>query len=80
MIRGLGGSSDGRGKGIWRSDKEPVTVHLQFTAYVTPYVKETIWHPEQTILLPAIHRLFKRRESDLQPPANPWPDSLPQSQ
>ncbi|KAA3660301.1 MAG: CRISPR-associated helicase Cas3', partial [Chloroflexi bacterium] len=35
--------------GIWNSDNEPVTVRLQFTPYVTPYVRETIWHPEQTI-------------------------------
>ena len=35
--------------GIWHSDNDPVTVRLQFTPYVTPYVKETIWHPEQTI-------------------------------
>lgn len=35
--------------GIWHSDSEPVTVRLQFTPYVTPYVKETIWHPEQTV-------------------------------
>lgn len=35
--------------GIWHSDKEPEPVRLQFTPYVTPYVKETIWHPEQTI-------------------------------
>lgn len=35
--------------GIWHSDKEPVTVQLRFTASVTPYVRETIWHPEQTV-------------------------------
>lgn len=35
--------------GIWRSDKEPEIVRLQFNAYVIPYVKESIWHPEQTI-------------------------------
>lgn len=35
--------------GIWSSDKQPVTVRLKFNAYVMPYVKETIWHPEQTI-------------------------------
>lgn len=35
--------------GIWNSEKEPETVRLQFSAYVTPYVRETIWHPEQTI-------------------------------
>ena len=35
--------------GIWHSNREPETVRLQFTAYVAPYVKETVWHPEQTI-------------------------------
>ncbi len=35
--------------GIWNSDKQPETVRLKFSAYVMPYVKETIWHPEQTI-------------------------------
>lgn len=35
--------------GIWRSDKQPEIVRLEFTPYVTPYVRETVWHPEQTI-------------------------------
>lgn len=35
--------------GIWQADKEPQTVRLKFNAYTTPRVKETIWHPSQTI-------------------------------
>ncbi|MCA9994333.1 MAG: CRISPR-associated helicase Cas3' [Anaerolineales bacterium] len=35
--------------GIWHADEKPVTVRLKFTDYVTPRVKESIWHPEQTI-------------------------------
>lgn len=35
--------------GIWHADEQPVTVLLKFSRYVTPRVKETIWHPEQTI-------------------------------
>jgi CRISPR-associated endonuclease/helicase Cas3 len=35
--------------GIWHADEQPVTVRLKFSRYVTPRVKETIWHPEQTI-------------------------------
>ncbi|MCP5094611.1 MAG: CRISPR-associated helicase Cas3' [Chloroflexi bacterium] len=36
--------------GIWTADnKDPITVRLQFNKYVTPRVKESIWHPEQTI-------------------------------
>lgn len=35
--------------GIWHADEKPVTVRLKFSAYVTPRVKESIWHPEQTI-------------------------------
>lgn len=35
--------------GIWRSGKRAETVRLKFNAYVMPYVKEAIWHPEQTI-------------------------------
>lgn len=35
--------------GIWSSDKAPQTVRLKFTPFVTPYVRETVWHPEQTI-------------------------------
>lgn len=36
--------------GIWHSqDQRLIPVRLQFTKYVTPRVKETIWHPSQTI-------------------------------
>lgn len=35
--------------GIWQVDKEPETVRLKFNTYITPRVKETIWHPSQTI-------------------------------
>ena len=35
--------------GIWHADGEPVTVRLRFSDYVTPRVRESIWHPQQTI-------------------------------
>ncbi len=35
--------------GIWHTGQEPVAVQLKFSPYVTPRVKESIWHPEQTI-------------------------------
>lgn len=35
--------------GIWNSEADPVIVRLQFDRHVTPYVKETIWHPEQQL-------------------------------
>ena len=36
--------------GIWHADNEPVIVRLKFSRWVTPRVKETIWHPQQTIV------------------------------
>lgn len=35
--------------GIWHADEKPVVVRLKFSQYVTPRVKESIWHPSQTI-------------------------------
>jgi len=35
--------------GIWHADEEPVTVRLHFNKWITPRVKESIWHPKQTI-------------------------------
>jgi CRISPR-associated endonuclease/helicase Cas3 len=35
--------------GIWHTDSEPQPVRLRFSAYVTPRVKESVWHPSQTI-------------------------------
>lgn len=35
--------------GIWHTDRAPETVRLRFSAAVTPRVKESIWHPSQTI-------------------------------
>ncbi len=35
--------------GIWHSDRQPCTVRLHFSRRVTPRVKETVWHPSQTI-------------------------------
>lgn len=35
--------------GIWHADEKPITVRLRFTRHVTPRVKESIWHPSQTI-------------------------------
>lgn len=35
--------------GIWHTDQKAQTVRLKFKARVTPRVKETIWHPSQTI-------------------------------
>lgn len=35
--------------GIWNADHPPQTVRLRFTRHVTPRVKESIWHPSQTI-------------------------------
>ncbi|MEZ4540213.1 MAG: CRISPR-associated helicase Cas3' [Chloroflexota bacterium] len=35
--------------GIWRADRPPETVRLRFSVAVTPRVKESIWHPSQTI-------------------------------
>ncbi|MCI0394299.1 MAG: CRISPR-associated helicase Cas3', partial [Chloroflexi bacterium] len=35
--------------GIWHADADPVTVRLRFSRQVTPRVKESIWHPSQTI-------------------------------
>lgn len=35
--------------GIWHTDQTAETVRLKFSRQVTPRVKETIWHPSQTI-------------------------------
>lgn len=35
--------------GVWHADHHPETVRLRFTHHVTPRVKESIWHPSQTI-------------------------------
>lgn len=35
--------------GIW-ADGEPVTVRLRFSAAAAPRVRESVWHPSQTIL------------------------------
>jgi CRISPR-associated endonuclease/helicase Cas3 len=36
--------------GIWRADdRDPCTVRLRFSRRVTPRVKETVWHPSQTV-------------------------------
>lgn len=35
--------------GIWHADRAPETVCLRFSVAVTPRVKESIWHPSQTI-------------------------------
>ncbi|MCZ2115267.1 MAG: WYL domain-containing protein [Anaerolineae bacterium] len=35
--------------GIWFAGDEPQTVRLRFTPEVTPRVRETVWHPSQTI-------------------------------
>lgn len=37
--------------GIWHADAAPETVVLRFSAYVTPRVRETLWHPQQTIMV-----------------------------
>jgi CRISPR-associated endonuclease/helicase Cas3 len=37
--------------GIWHADEEPQTVKLHFSQGVTPRVRETIWHPQQTLLV-----------------------------
>ncbi len=37
--------------GIWHADEEPETVKLRFSRYVTPRVRETLWHPQQTLLV-----------------------------
>lgn len=37
--------------GIWHADEAPQTVKLHFSHQVTPRVRETIWHPQQTLLL-----------------------------
>lgn len=36
--------------GIWHADGRPELVRLRFSARVTSRVRETIWHPSQTIL------------------------------
>jgi len=36
--------------GIWRADGAPVAVRLRFSPRVTPRVKESVWHPSQTIV------------------------------
>lgn len=35
--------------GIWHADQSSEPVKLKFNKYITPRVKETIWHPSQTI-------------------------------
>ncbi|GIV76691.1 MAG: hypothetical protein KatS3mg050_1085 [Litorilinea sp.] len=35
--------------GIWHADDDPVTVRLRFSRYVTPRVRETIWHPQELL-------------------------------
>jgi predicted DNA-binding transcriptional regulator YafY len=35
--------------GVMYGDEELVTVRLRFSHYVTPRLKETLWHPSQTI-------------------------------
>ena len=35
--------------GIWRADSPPQDVRLRFSPLVTPRVKESVWHPTQTI-------------------------------
>lgn len=35
--------------GIWHADSAPQTVRLRFSPLVTPRVKESVWHPTQTI-------------------------------
>lgn len=35
--------------GIWHADGAPQVVHLRFSRAVAPRVKESIWHPSQTI-------------------------------
>ncbi|MBX3053678.1 MAG: CRISPR-associated helicase Cas3' [Caldilineaceae bacterium] len=37
--------------GVWHADEAPQTVTLRFSRFVTPRVRETIWHPQQTILV-----------------------------
>ena len=36
--------------GIWFGDKDPVTVKLRFSRDVTRRVKESIWHPLETVI------------------------------
>lgn len=38
-----------RAWGVMYGDEEPVKVHLRFSHWVTKRVKETLWHPSQTI-------------------------------
>lgn len=35
--------------GIWHADGQPEAVRLRFSPRVTPRVRETVWHPSQTI-------------------------------
>lgn len=35
--------------GIWHADGQPQVVRLRFSALVAPRVKESVWHPTQTI-------------------------------
>ncbi len=35
--------------GIWHADSAPQQVRLRFSPLVTPRVKESVWHPTQTI-------------------------------
>jgi CRISPR-associated endonuclease/helicase Cas3 len=36
--------------GIWHADKTPEPVVLHFTRYVTPRIRESVWHPSQEIV------------------------------
>lgn len=36
--------------GIWRADRPPFDVRLHFSPRVSPRVRETVWHPSQTII------------------------------
>lgn len=37
--------------GIWHADHERMLVKLHFNKYITPRVYETLWHPQQEIIL-----------------------------
>jgi CRISPR-associated endonuclease/helicase Cas3 len=58
--------------GIWHADKDPEPVRLQFTPFATPRVKESIWHPSQTILeLPDGGCIWEAQIAEIQE-MKPW--------
>lgn len=58
--------------GVWHADGEPVQVSLRFTAQVAPRVRESIWHPSQTIQIEADGRCLWQAQIAEWQEMEPW--------